>query len=76
MSKKEQNPPYDFEERLKFLEQLTSKLESGELSLSESLKMYEQGLKTVQDAQKTLTEAKEKINFLETQYASTNTDPE
>ena len=69
MSKKITESPKSFEEQLKFLEDLTAKLESGELSLTESLEMYEQGLKTVQSAQKTLSQAREKIDFLETQYA-------
>lgn len=74
MSKEIKENPKSFEEQLKFLESLTSKLESGELSLTESLEMYERGLKTVQSAQKTLAEAKEKIDILETQYASSTTD--
>lgn len=63
-----------FEEQLKLLESLTNKLESGELSLFESLEMYEKGLQAVQSAQKTLSDAKEKIDFLETKYATTDAE--
>ena len=59
MSEKQQS----FEEQLKALESLTSKLESGELSLFESLETYEKGLQAVQSAQKHLQTQKRKLTF-------------
>lgn len=63
--------PTGFEEQLKLIETLTEQLESGQLSLADSLKVYEKGLVTVKAAEKTLNEAREKIDFLETKYVNT-----
>ena len=65
MAKKETK---SFEEQLKYIETLTEQLESTDLSLSDSLALYEKGLLSVKAAQKTLLEAKEKIDFLETKH--------
>ena len=39
----------DFEQQLAALEDLVNSLESGELSLEESLKSFEQGIKVARD---------------------------
>ena len=59
-----------FEKQLELLEKLTVELESGELPLAQSLELYEKGLKVVKKAQKTLAEAKEKMDYLETEYGT------
>lgn len=69
MAKKES---ISFEEQLKQIEELTEQLESGELSLSDSLALYEKGLLSVKAAQKTLQDAKEKIDFLETKHVQSS----
>ncbi len=54
----------NFEESLKRLEEITEKLEKGELSLDESLKIFEEGIKLSRFCQKKLTEAEQKVEIL------------
>ncbi len=49
------------EERLGELEQLTARLESGELSLDESIQAYTEGMKIAVSCKKSLDEMSEKI---------------
>ena len=53
-----------FEEALKQLEEIVSKLESGELSLEESMAAFEQGTKMCKLCNAKLTEAERKIEQL------------
>ena len=53
-----------FEEALKQLEEIVSKLESGELSLEESMTAFEQGTKLCKLCNAKLTEAEKKIEQL------------
>lgn len=53
-----------FEEALEKLEEIVSGLESGDISLEESLAKYEEGVKLVRLCQKKLNEAKKKIEIL------------
>ncbi len=50
-----------FEEALKALEDIAKKLEGGECSLEESIKLYEEALTLSQECTKKLNEAKLKI---------------
>jgi len=50
-----------FEERLARLEQIVAKLESGDVGLDESLKLYAEGAGLIKDCRKTLAEAEKKI---------------
>jgi exodeoxyribonuclease VII small subunit len=59
-----------FEKQLEYLEKITLELESGELPLAQSLEIYEKGLQVVKKAQLTLAKAKEKMDYLETEYGS------
>jgi len=54
-----------FEESLKRLEEITEKLESGELSLDDSLKYFEEGVKLSRFCEKKLTETEQKVKILE-----------
>ncbi len=54
-----------FESSLKELESIVDKLEKGELSLEESLKLYEQGLKLVKFCSSQLDAAEKKIEILQ-----------
>lgn len=54
----------DFETRLQELEDLVEALESGDLSLEESLKAFEKGIRITRDCQQALTEAEQKVNLL------------
>jgi len=52
------------ESSLESLENLIDRMENGNLSLEESLKEFEQGIKLVQHCQKSLTEAEQKVEIL------------
>ncbi|MBT4928653.1 MAG: exodeoxyribonuclease VII small subunit [Cellvibrionales bacterium] len=54
----------DFEQQLASLEGLVNSLESGELSLEESLKSFEQGIKVARDCQAALKSAEQKVEIL------------
>ena len=54
----------DFEASLDRLEQLVERMEDGELSLEESLKVFEQGIKLTRECQQALEEAEQKVQLL------------
>jgi exodeoxyribonuclease VII small subunit len=54
----------DFEQQLKSLEALVASLESGELSLEDSLKSFEQGIKVARECQQALKNAEQKVELL------------
>ncbi|NTV15036.1 MAG: exodeoxyribonuclease VII small subunit [Desulfobulbaceae bacterium] len=53
-----------FEESLERLERISEELESGKLSLEESLKKFEEGVKLADICNQTLLEAQQKVNLL------------
>ena len=54
----------DFEESMEKLEKLAKELESDKLSLNDSVKKFEEGMKISQDCKKVLDEAEKKITIL------------
>jgi exodeoxyribonuclease VII small subunit len=54
----------DFEQQLKNLEDLGASLESGDLSLEDSMKSFEQGIKVARECQQALKEAEQKVEIL------------
>lgn len=54
----------DFEQQLKNLEALVESLESGDLSLEDSLKSFEQGIKVARECQTALKQAEQKVEVL------------
>ena len=54
----------DFEKSLEELEGLVESMEEGELSLEESLKAFEQGIKLTRECQQALSEAEQKVQLL------------
>jgi len=60
----------NLEKSLTELEQIVAKMESGQLTLEESLKLFEQGIGLISACQKTLTDAKQKILQLTSQKTS------
>jgi len=54
----------DFEQALQDLEGLVTTMEQGELSLEESLKAFEAGIKLTRDCQSRLSEAEQKVQLL------------
>jgi exodeoxyribonuclease VII small subunit len=53
-----------FETALKELEEVVGKLESGEVSLDQSLKLFEQGIALVRQCSKRLDEVESKVQVL------------
>ncbi len=60
-SAKADNKTEKFEVLLKHLEEAVEKLEEGELSLDDSLKVFEEGMKLVKVCQARLEDAQKKI---------------
>ncbi len=54
----------DFEKKLKSLEQIVTKMESGDLSLDESLKSFEKGVSLARECHSQLDEAEKKVQQL------------
>ncbi|MCB0349140.1 MAG: exodeoxyribonuclease VII small subunit [Bdellovibrionales bacterium] len=53
-----------FEKKLKRLEEIVEKMEEGEISLDESLKLFEEGVKLSRECGKELTDAEQKVKIL------------
>lgn len=54
----------DFEKRLTRLEEIVTKMESGDLSLEDSLKFFEEGVKLSRECNTQLTQAEQKVKVL------------
>ena len=63
MAKKETTKP-DFEKSLRELEALVQKMESGELSLEESLQEFERGVQLTRQCQAALSVAEQRVKLL------------
>lgn len=53
-----------FEEDLKKLQKIVEELASGKITLGESLKKYEEGIKIVQSCSQALADAQRKVELL------------
>jgi exodeoxyribonuclease VII small subunit len=56
--------PLPFEKTLAELEQLVKRMESGELSLEDSLAAFEKGIKLTRECQQSLLAAEQKVQIL------------
>lgn len=54
----------DFEKALDQLETLVEEMENGDLSLEDSLKAFEQGIKLTRECQTALAQAEQKVQML------------
>lgn len=54
----------DFEKQLEQLESLVTALESGDLSLEDSMKSFEQGIKLARECQQALKDAEQRVEIL------------
>ena len=54
----------DFEKSLTQLDQLVAQMETGGLSLEQSLQAYEKGVKLVRECQQALAQAEQKVKIL------------
>lgn len=69
----------DYEAAVKELETLVERLEQGDISLEESLKLYERGVLLTRDCQESLKAAEQKVQMLLQQSGQSNMvdfDPE
>ena len=62
MARKKATP--DFEQSLAELQTLVERLESGELSLEDSLGAFEQGIRLTRECQASLSQAEQKVQIL------------
>ncbi|HGX93584.1 MAG TPA: exodeoxyribonuclease VII small subunit [Candidatus Tenderia sp.] len=63
MPRKSKKQP-DFETALAELETLVTQMEAGDISLEESLKLFERGVSLTSNCQQALTEAQQKVQIL------------
>lgn len=68
---KSKSDSFDFEKALADLETLVSSMEEGELSLEESLKAFEKGIKLTRDCQTALKTAEQKVQILINEHGDT-----
>ncbi|MGA1055207.1 MAG: exodeoxyribonuclease VII small subunit [Pseudohongiellaceae bacterium] len=59
-----QQSELNFEEALQELERLVSSMEEGELSLEDSMKAFEKGIKLTRECQTALQKAEQKVQIL------------
>lgn len=55
---------YPFEQSLEKLEALVERMEQGDLSLEDSLKTFEEGIKLTRECQQALVKAEQKVKLL------------
>ncbi|MFN3581102.1 MAG: exodeoxyribonuclease VII small subunit [Pseudomonas sp.] len=65
----------DFEQSLGDLQVLVERLESGDLSLEDSLKAFEQGVALTRECQEALSQAEQKVLLLTEQQGKLSTEP-
>lgn len=65
----------DFEASLSELEALVDQMEEGELTLEESLKAFEAGMKLTRDCQQALKDAEQKVEVLMKQDGELVSEP-
>lgn len=63
-----------FEEKLEYSKELLEKLMNPEITLEESVKLYEEGLKNIKEAQKLIEEAKTKISIIDQENQNVESD--
>lgn len=68
-------PVFTFETALAELEQLVQRMESGELSLEESLQSFEQGVKLTRQCQQALSSAEQRVQLLLEQNGQSMAQP-
>lgn len=66
---------YPFEESLNKLESLVAKMETGELSLEDSLKTFEEGIQLTRECQEALKHAEQKVNLLIEKNGQATSEP-
>jgi len=62
-----------FEQKLDHSKELLEKLMDPEITLEDSIKLYEEGLKTIKSAQSMIESAKQKVETIEKQQSGVAT---
>ena len=70
MAKKNQSD-FNFERALESLEEIVSSMEKGDLTLEDSLKAFETGIKLTRECQAALKEAEQKVRILSKENGET-----
>jgi len=70
MAKKNQSD-FNFERALENLEEIVSSMEKGDLTLEDSLKAFETGIKLTRECQAALKEAEQKVRILSKENGET-----
>ena len=65
----------DFEQSLNALQSVVERLETGELSLEDSLTAFEQGVTLTRECQAALAQAEQKVNLLLERGGEVKTQP-
>lgn len=65
----------NFEQQMQQLEQLVTRMESGDLSLEESLQAFEQGVSLTRNCQKLLSEAEQRVSRLQENQGDVGFEP-
>jgi exodeoxyribonuclease VII small subunit len=60
--------PKSFEEKLEHSKEVLEKLMNPDIALDESLKLYEEGIKSIKEAQNLIEKAKTKIETIEQKH--------
>ncbi|MBN2824710.1 MAG: exodeoxyribonuclease VII small subunit [Campylobacterales bacterium] len=60
--------PKTFEEKLEYSKEVLEKLMNPEITLEDSLKLYEEGIKNIKEAQDLIEKAKTKIEIIEQKH--------
>ena len=72
---KQKTETASFEEALNELEALVERMESGDLTLEESLAAFEQGISLTRHCQEALQVAEQKVEILSARTADAATEP-
>ena len=73
--RRKKTTPKSFEESLSELEALVESMESGELSLEESLSAFEHGIALTRSCQQALEAAEQKVEILTARTPDAPTEP-
>ncbi|ASP38410.1 exodeoxyribonuclease VII small subunit [Bacterioplanes sanyensis] len=66
---------FEFEPALEQLEQLVNQMESGQLTLEQSLQAFEQGVALTRRCQQTLAQAEQRVRLLVEQNGASQEQP-
>lgn len=66
---------FEFETALEQLEQLVTQMESGQLTLEQSLQAFEQGVALTRQCQHTLSQAEQRVRLLVEQNGTSTEQP-